>query len=384
MAVKRMILNETSYFGKGAIQEVANEAKMRGFKKALVVTDKDLLKFDVATKVTAILDEAELSYEIFDGIVPNPSIEDVQAGVKACQAAEADYIVAIGGGSPIDTAKAIGIIMTNPDFSDVISLEGVAETKKPSLPILAVPTTSGTAAEVTINYVITDKTNQRKFVCVDPHDIPIVAFVDSDMMMGMPTALCAATGMDALTHAIEGFITKGAWEMSDMLHIKAIGIIGHALRDSVAGDQEAREKMALGQYIAGMGFSNVGLGIVHSMAHPLGAFYDTPHGVANALLLPYVMEYNAESPAASKYIRIAEAMGVDTEGMTEAEGVKAAIEAVKALSLSINIPQKLHEINVKEEDIPALAVAAFNDVCTGGNPRPTSVEDIEALYRKAF
>lgn len=381
MAVNRMILNETSYFGKGAIQEVANEAKMRGFKKALVVTDKDLLKFDVATKVTAILDEAELSYEIFDGIVPNPSIEDVQAGVKACQAAEADYIVAIGGGSPIDTAKAIGIIMTNPDFSDVISLEGVAETKKPSLPILAVPTTSGTAAEVTINYVITDKANQRKFVCVDPHDIPIVAFVDSDMMMGMPTALCAATGMDALTHAIEGFITKGAWEMSDMLHIKAIGIIGHALRDSVAGDQEAREKMALGQYIAGMGFSNVGLGLVHGMAHPLSAWYDTPHGVACATLLPLIMDFNKEYTG-EKYREIAVAMGVEgAVDMSLAEVRNAAVQAVKQLGIDVGIPQSLTEIGMKEEDVQKIAEDAFRDVCSPGNPRDATLEEIIDLYK---
>ena len=380
MAVKRMILNETSYFGKGAIQEVANEAKMRGFKKALVVTDKDLLKFDVATKVTAILDEAELSYEIFDGIVPNPSIEDVQAGVKACQAAEADYIVSIGGGSPIDTAKAIGIIMTNPDFSDVISLEGVAETKKPSLPILAVPTTSGTAAEVTINYVITDKANQRKFVCVDPHDIPIVAFVDSDMMMGMPTALCAATGMDALTHAIEGYITAGAWELSDMFHLKAIEIISNNLRGAVENTPEGREGMALGQYIAGMGFSNVGLGIVHSMAHPLGALYDTPHGVANAIILPTVMEYNAEATG-EKYRDIAKAMGVEgTENMTQDEYRKAAVDAVKKLSQDVGIPSDLKDI-VKEEDIQFLAQSAYDDACRPGNPKDTSVEDIAKLYK---
>ena len=380
----RIMLNETSYHGAGAIEEIATEAKARAFKKAFVCSDPDLIKFGVTKKVTDILDKNGLAYEIYSDIKANPTIQNVQHGVEAFKKAGADYLIAIGGGSSMDTSKAIGIIIANPEFEDVRSLEGVAPTKKPCVPIIAVPTTAGTAAEVTINYVITDVERKRKFVCVDPHDMPVIAIVDPDMMSSMPKGLTASTGMDALTHAIEGYTTKAAWEMTDMFHLKAIEIISRSLRDAVDNKKEGREGMALGQYIAGMGFSNVGLGIVHSMAHPLGAFYDTPHGVANALLLPYVMEYNAESPAASKYIRIAEAMGVDTEGMTEAEGVKAAIEAVKALSLSINIPQKLHEINVKEEDIPALAVAAFNDVCTGGNPRPTSVEDIEALYRKAF
>lgn len=381
MTVNRMILNETSYFGKGAIKEVANEAKKRGFKKALVVTDKDLLKFEVATKVTAILDEAELSYEIFDGIVPNPSIEDVQAGVKACQTAGADYIVAIGGGSPIDTAKAIGIITTNPEFSDVLSLEGTADTKSPALPILAVPTTSGTAAEVTINYVITDKANQRKFVCVDPRDIPVVAFVDSDMMMGMPKGLCASTGMDALTHAIEGYITKGAWEMTDMLHIKAIEIISHALRDSVAGNQEAREKMALGQYIAGMGFSNVGLGLVHGMAHPLSAWYNTPHGVACATLLPLIMDFNKEHTG-EKYRDIAVAMGVKgAVDMSLSEARDAAVQAVKQLGIDVGIPQSLTEIGMKEADVSRVSEDALRDVCTPGNPRDVTVEEISALYK---
>lgn len=381
MTVNRMILNETSYFGKGAIQEVANEAKKRGFKKALVVTDKDLLKFKVATKVIAVLEEAGLAYDVYDGIVPNPTIADVQAGVKACQETAADYIVAIGGGSPIDTAKAIGIIMTNPDFSDVISLEGTAETKNPALPILAIPTTSGTAAEVTINYVITDAENHRKFVCVDPHDIPVVAFIDSDMMMGMPKGLCAATGMDALTHAIEGFITKGAWEMTDMLHIQAIEIISHALRDSVAGDQTGREKMALGQYIAGMGFSNVGLGLVHGMAHPLSAWYNTPHGVACATLLPLIMDYNKEFTG-EKYREIAIAMGV--EGAAEiplAEVRDAAVQAVKQLGIDVGIPQSLSEIGMKKEDVARIAEDAARDVCTPGNPRDVSVEEIIALYQ---
>lgn len=381
MTVNRMILNETSYFGKGAIKEVANEAKKRGFKKALVVTDKDLLKFEVATKVTAILDEAGLSYDIFDGIVPNPSIEDVKAGFKACQTAGADYIVAIGGGSPIDTAKAIGIITTNPDFSDVISLEGVADTKNPALPILAVPTTSGTAAEVTINYVITDKANQRKFVCVDPRDIPVAAFVDSDMMMGMPKGLCASTGMDALTHAIEGYITKGAWEMTDMLHIKAIEIISHALRDSVAGNQEAREKMALGQYIAGMGFSNVGLGLVHGMAHPLSAWYNTPHGVACATLLPLIMDFNKEYTG-EKYRDIAVAMGVEgAADMSLSEVRDAAVQAVKQLGIDVGIPQSLTEIGMKEADVSKVSEDALRDVCTPGNPRDATVDEISALYK---
>lgn len=381
MTVNRMILNETSYFGKGAIKEVANEAKKRGFKKALVVTDKDLLKFEVATKVTAILDEAGLSYDIFDGIVPNPSIEDVKAGVKACQTAGADYVVAIGGGSPIDTAKAIGIITTNPEFSDVISLEGVADTKNPALPILAVPTTSGTAAEVTINYVITDKANQRKFVCVDPRDIPVAAFVDSDMMMGMPKGLCASTGMDALTHAIEGYITKDAWEMTDMLHIKAIEIISHALRDSVAGNQEAREKMALGQYIAGMGFSNVGLGLVHGMAHPLSAWYNTPHGVACATLLPLIMDFNKEYTG-EKYRDIAVAMGVDgAADMSLSEVRDAAVQAVKQLGIDVGIPQSLTEIGMKEADVSKVSEDALRDVCTPGNPRDATVDEISALYK---
>lgn len=381
MSVNRMVLNETSYFGKGAIKEVVIEAKNRGFKKALVVTDKGLIKFEVATKVTSVLDEAGLSYEIYDSVVPNPTIADVQAGVRACKDAKADYIVAIGGGSPIDTAKAIGIIIKNPRFEDVISLEGVADTKNPALPILAIPTTSGTAAEVTINYVITDEANHRKFVCVDPHDIPVVAFVDSDMMMGMPKGLCASTGMDALTHAIEGYITKGAWEMTDMLHIKAIEIISHSLRDSVSGRQKAREEMALGQYIAGMGFSNVGLGLVHGMAHPLSAWYNIPHGVACATLLPLIMDYNKEFTD-ERYLDIAVNMGVEgVKSMSLSEVRDATVQAVKQLGIDVGIPQNIAELGVKIEDIPQIAEDAFRDVCTPGNPRDTSVKEIIELYK---
>ncbi|MGH1724992.1 lactaldehyde reductase [Enterococcus durans] len=381
MTVNRMILNETSYFGKGAIQEIAAEVKKRGFRKALVVTDKDLIKFEVATKVIDVLKQAGLDYEIFDGIVPNPTIEDVQAGVRAAKKAAADYLVAIGGGSPIDTAKAIGVIIENPEFSDVVSLEGVVDTKKPALPILAVPTTSGTAAEVTINYVITDKANSRKFVCVDPHDIPVVAFIDSDMMMGMPKGLCASTGMDALTHAIEGFITKAAWEMSDMLHIKAIEIISHSLRDSVAGKQSAREAMALGQYIAGMGFSNVGLGLVHGMAHPLSAWYNTPHGVACATLLPLIMDYNKEATG-EKYREIAIAMGIENADEMSLPDVRdAAVAAVKQLGIDVGIPQNLTELGMKEADVEQIAQDAYNDVCTPGNPRDTTIKEIISLYK---
>lgn len=381
----RFVLNETSYHGAGAIANIAVEAKNRAFKKAFVCSDPDLIKFGVTKKVLDVLDKDGLAYEVYDNIKPNPTIENVQSGVAAFKKSGADYLIAIGGGSSMDTAKAIGIIINNPEFADVRSLEGVAPTKKPAVPIIAVPTTAGTAAEVTINYVITDEANKKKMVCVDPKDIPVVAIVDSDLMMGMPKGLCASTGMDALTHAIEGYITKGAWELSDMVELRAIELIAGSLYDSVQGDPKARETMALAQYIAGMGFSNVGLGIVHSMAHPLGAFYDTPHGVANALLLPYVMEYNAESPAKPKYKAIAKAMGVQgTENMTDEEGVKAAVEAVRKLSLSINIPQKLHEINVKEEDLKDLSVAAFNDVCTGGNPRETNPDEILEIYKKAF
>lgn len=381
----RFILNETSYFGAGARESLADEAKARGFKKILFVTDKVLLECGVAGKVTEVLDKAGIAYETYCDIKANPTVKNVQDGVKAFKDCGADALVAVGGGSVMDTAKGIGIIVANPEYADVVSLEGVAPTKNKSVPMIALPTTSGTAAEVTINYVITDETNKKKMVCVDPHDIPVVAIVDSELMMGMPKGLCASTGMDALTHAIEGYITAGAWEMSDMVEIRAIELIHQSLFDSVNGDPKARETMALAQYVAGMGFSNVGLGIVHSMAHPLGAFYDTPHGVANALLLPYVLEYNAESPAKPKFRAIAKAMGVEgTESMNDDECVAAAIDAIRKLSVSINIPQKLSEINVKEEDLQALSVAAFNDVCTGGNPRPTSPEEILEIYKKAF
>jgi len=377
----RMILNETSYFGKGAIENVPTEFKARGFKKAAVITDKDLVKFEVATKVTKLLDEAGIDYTLYDGIVPNPTIQNVKDGLAFVKEAQADCIIAIGGGSPIDTAKAIAIIATNPEFSDVISLEGVADTKHPCLPILAVPTTSGTAAEVTINYVITDEENHRKFVCVDPHDIPLVAFVDSDMMMGMPKSLAAATGMDAMTHAIEGFITKGAWEMTDMLHIKAIEIIGRSLRDSVKGDQAGREAMALGQYIAGMGFSNVGLGLVHGMAHPLSAWYNIPHGVACASLLPTIMKYNKDFTG-EKYREIAIVLGIEGAEAMSLEDVRdAACQAIDQLSKDVGIPATISELGVKEEDIPAIAKDALNDVCTPGNPRDTTLEEIIELYR---
>ena len=377
----RMILNETSYFGKGAIENVPTEFKARGFKKAAVITDKDLVKFEVATKVTKLLDEAGVDYALYDGIVPNPTIQNVKDGLAFVQEAQADCIIAIGGGSPIDTAKAIAIIATNPEFSDVISLEGVADTKNPCLPILAVPTTSGTAAEVTINYVITDEENHRKFVCVDPHDVPLVAFVDSDMMMGMPKSLAAATGMDAMTHAIEGYITKGAWEMTDMLHIKAIEIIGRSLRDSVNGDQAGREAMALGQYIAGMGFSNVGLGLVHGMAHPLSAWYNIPHGVACASLLPTIMKYNKDFTG-EKYREIAIVLGIEGAETMSLEDVRdAACQAIDQLSKDVGIPATISELGVKEEDIPAIAKDALNDVCTPGNPRDTTLEEIIELYR---
>ena len=377
----RMILNETSYFGKGAIENVPTEFKARGFKKAAVITDKDLVKFEVATKVTKLLDEAGVDYALYDGIVPNPTIQNVKDGLAFVKEAQADCIIAIGGGSPIDTAKAIAIIATNPEFSDVISLEGVADTKHPCLPILAVPTTSGTAAEVTINYVITDEDNHRKFVCVDPHDIPLVAFVDSDMMMGMPKSLAAATGMDAMTHAIEGFITKGAWEMTDMLHIKAIEIIGRSLRDSVNGDQAGREAMALGQYIAGMGFSNVGLGLVHGMAHPLSAWYNIPHGVACASLLPTIMKYNKDFTG-EKYREIAIVLGIEGAETMSLEDVRdAACQAIDQLSKDVGIPATISELGIKEEDIPAIAKDALNDVCTPGNPRDTTLEEIIELYR---
>lgn len=376
----RIVLNETSYHGAGAIREIPGEVKVRGFRKAFVCSDPDLLKFGVTKKVTDVLDEAGLAYEIYSNIKPNPTIENVQTGVKAFQDSGADYIIAIGGGSSMDTAKAVGIIITNPEFADVRSLEGVAPTKNPCVPIIAVPTTAGTAAEVTINYVITDVEKKRKFVCVDTHDIPVIAVIDPDMMSSMPKGLTAATGMDALTHAIEGYITKGAWEMTDMFHLKAIEIISASLRGAVENTPEGREGMALGQYIAGMGFSNVGLGIVHSMAHSLGAVYDTPHGVGNAILLPTIMEYNAPCTG-DKYKYIAKAMGVEgVEEMSQEEYRRAAVDAVKKLSQDVGIPADLKEI-VKEEDLDFLSESAFADACRPGNPRDTSVEEIKALYK---
>lgn len=376
----RIVLNETSYHGAGAIKEIPTEVKARGFKKAFVCSDPDLIRFGVTKKVTDVLDAAGLAYEVYSDIKPNPTIENVQTGVAAFKASGADYLIAIGGGSSMDTAKAVGIIITNPEFEDVRSLEGVAPTKNPCVPIIAVPTTAGTAAEVTINYVITDVEKKRKFVCVDTHDIPVIAIIDPDMMASMPKGLTAATGMDALTHAIEGYITKAAWEMTDMFHLKAIEIISRSLRGAVDNTPEGRDGMALGQYVAGMGFSNVGLGIVHSMAHSLGAVYDTPHGVANAILLPTVMEYNAPCTG-DKYKYIAQAMGVeDVDGMSQEEYRKAAVEAVKKLSMDVGIPADLKEI-VKEEDLDFLSESAFADACRPGNPRDTSVEEIKALYK---
>lgn len=375
----RIVLNEVSYHGSGAIKEIVTEVKGKNLKKAFLCSDPDLIKFGVTTKVTSILDEAGLDYEVYSNIKPNPTIENVQTGVEAYKVSGADYIIAIGGGSSMDTAKAVGIIINNPEFEDVRSLEGVASTKNKCVPIIAVPTTAGTAAEVTINYVITDVEKNRKFVCVDTNDIPVVAIVDPDMMSSMPKGLTAATGMDALTHAIEGYITAGAWEMSDMFHLKAIEIISNNLRGAVENTAEGREGMALGQYIAGMGFSNVGLGIVHSMAHPLGALYDTPHGIANAIILPTVMEYNAEATG-EKYKHIAAAMGVKgTEDMTVEEYRKAAVDAVKKLSSDVGIPSDLKDI-VKSKDIQFLAESAYADACRPGNPKETSVDDIAKLY----
>ena len=377
--MNRFILNETSYHGSGAIAAIADEVKKRGFKKAFVCSDPDLVKFKVTDKVLSVLDKAKYKYELYTDIKPNPTIENVKHGVAAFKKSGADYIIAIGGGSSMDTAKAIGIIIANPKHEDVRSLEGAVDTENPSVPIIAVPTTAGTAAEVTINYVITDVDKNRKFVCVDPHDIPIVAIVDPDMMASMPKGLTAATGMDALTHAIEGYITKGAWALSDMFHLKAIEIIAKSLRGAVDNTPDGREGMALGQYVAGMGFSNVGLGLVHSMAHPLGALYDTPHGVANAILLPTVMEYNAECTG-DKYRDIAKAMGVKgTESMSEAEYRKAAVDAVRQLSHDVGIPANLKEI-VKKEDIPFLAQSAMDDACRPGNPKDPTKSDIEKIY----
>ena len=376
----RIVLNEISYHGKGAIQEIANEVKAHGFQKAFVCSDPDLIKFGVTAKVLAVLDGAGLAYEVYSNIKPNPTIENVQTGVAAFKASQADYIIAIGGGSSMDTAKAIGIIINNPEFADVRSLEGVAPTKNRGVFTIAVPTTAGTAAEVTINYVITDVEKNRKFVCVDVHDIPQIAVIDPDMMSTMPKGLTAATGMDALTHAIEGFTTKAAWDMTDMFHLKAIEIIAKSLRAAVEGTDEGREGMALGQYVAGMGFSNVGLGIVHSMAHPLGAVYDTPHGVANAIILPVVMEYNAECTG-EKYREIARAMGVKgVDEMSVAEYRTAAVNAVKQLSQDVGIPAKLEAL--KEEDLPFLAQSAYDDACRPGNPKDTNVADLTELFRK--
>ncbi len=376
----RIVLNETSYHGSGAILEIPGEVKRRGFQKAFLASDPDLIKFNVTSKITKILEENGMGYEIYSDIKPNPTIENVQTGVESFKASGADYIIAVGGGSSMDTAKAIGIIIANPEYEDVRSLEGVAPTKKPSVPIIAVPTTAGTAAEVTINYVITDVEKKRKFVCVDPHDIPIVAIVDPDMMSSMPKGLTAATGMDALTHAIEGYITKGANPITDMFNLKAVELIGKSLRGAVENTAEGREGMALGQYITGMGFSNCGLGIVHSMAHALGAVYDTPHGVANAILLPTIMEYNAETTG-EKYRDIARAMGVEgTESMTEEEFRKAAVDSVKKLSADVGIPADLTQI-VKEEDVQFLAESAAADACAPGNPREASLEDIIKLYQ---
>ena len=376
----RIMLNETSYHGSGAIQEIATEVKAHGFKKALVCSDPDLIKFGVTAKVTDILDKNGLEYELYSEIKPNPTIDNVKHGVETFKKSGADYLIAIGGGSSMDTSKAIGIIIANPEFEDVRSLEGVAPTKKPCVPIIEVPTTAGTAAEVTINYVITDVERKRKFVCVDPHDMPIIAIVDPDMMSSMPKGLTASTGMDALTHAIEGYTTKAAWEMTDMFHLKAIEIIARSLRSAVANEKEGREGMALGEYIAGMGFSNVGLGIAHSMAHTLGAVYDTPHGVACAMMLPIVMEYNADCTG-EKYREIARAMGVKgVDDMSVEEYRKAAIDAVAQLSVDVGIPTKLEAI--KEDDLDFLAESAHADACAPGNPKDASVEDLKALFRK--
>ncbi|MBO7257680.1 MAG: lactaldehyde reductase [Alphaproteobacteria bacterium] len=381
---KRFILNETSYHGAGAVKEIIPEITSRGFKKALIVTDEDLVKFGVVKRVTDLLDDAKMPYAIYDKVKANPSVDVVKNGVEAFKTAGADYLIAIGGGSPQDTAKGIGIIINNPEFADVVSLEGVAPTKHKAVPMIAIATTAGTAAETTINYVITDEEKRRKFVCVDPHDIPVVAVVDPEMMSTMPKGLTAATGMDALTHAIEGYTTLAAWELADTLNLKAIELIARSLRGAVQNDAKGREDMALGQYMTGMAFSNVGLGVVHGMAHPLSAFYDTPHGVANAVLLPYVMEFNADYTG-EKFREIARAMGVKgVDEMTESEYRMAAINAVKQLSADVGIPATLKEIGVKEEDLDALADAAMADVCTGGNPRPCTKELVLEVYKTAF
>ena len=380
----RFMLNETSYHGYGAINEIVNEVKSRGFKKGLIVTDADLVKFKVVKKVTDLLEAAGLPYAIYDKVKANPTVDMVKEGVAAFKEAGADYLIAIGGGSPQDTGKGIGIIINNPEFADVVSLEGTAATKNKAVPMIAVATTAGTAAETTINYVITDEAKRRKFVCVDPHDLPAVAIVDPDMMSSMPKGLTASTGMDALTHAIEGYTTLAAWELADTLNLKAIELIGRSLRAAVDNDPKGREDMALGQYMTGMAFSNVGLGVVHGMAHPLSAFYGIPHGVANAVLLPYVMEFNKDYTG-EKFREIARVLGVDgVDGMNETEYRQAAIDAVRKLSLDVNIPQTLKEIGVQEEDLPALAEAAMADVCIGGNPRPCTFELVLDVYKKAF
>ena len=377
----RIILNETSYFGPGAIQEIVPEVQNRGCKKVMVVTDKDLMKFQVATKVTGLLDAKGIAYEVYDKIKANPTIENVQEGVKACKECGADILVAIGGGSAIDTSKAIAIIMKNPEFADVRSLEGASPTKHKAMPIIAVSTTSGTAAEVTINYVITDTEKHRKFVCADPHDIPVVAIVDSEMCASMPPRLCASTGMDALVHAIEGYITKGAWELTDMMHLKAIEIISKNLRKSVKGDPEGRKEMALGQYIAGMGFSNVGLGIDHSMAHPLSAVYDIPHGMACAILLAPVLKFNAPDTG-ERYREVARAMGVDgVDAMDQATYQQAAIAAIQQLADDVGIPRRLSELGVQEKDLQFLADSAIADACTPGNPRDVTAAQIVEIYQ---
>lgn len=383
--INRFVLNEISYFGPGAREVLPQEIKRLGLKKAFVTTDKDLLKFGVADKVLKVLDTASIPYDIFSEIKPNPTVSNVKAGVTAFATSGADFILAIGGGSSIDTTKAIGIISNNPEFTDVVSLEGVAPTKKKSVPIIALPTTAGTAAEVTINYVITDEKNHKKMVCVDPNDIPAIAIVDAELMYTLPKNLTASTGLDALTHAIEGLITKGAWEMSDMFEIKAIEMINRYLATAVfePTNAEARNGIAVAQYIAGMAFSNVGLGVVHGMAHPMGAIFDIPHGVANALLLPVVMEFNAPA-ALDKYVDIAKAMNVYTYNMSKEAAAKAAVEAVKALSVKVGIPQHLSELGIKEEDLPRLAASAIADVCTPGNPRKVTEEIILELYKKVF
>ena len=383
--IKRIILNEMSYFGAGSRSVLADEIKRRGYKKVFIVTDNDLVKFGVAGEVTAVLERAAIPFVVFSDVKQNPTVKQVKLGGEEFAVSGADVIVAIGGGSPIDTAKAIGIIATNPQFIDVVSLEGVADTKNKSIPIIALPTTAGTAAEVTINYVITDEENVKKMVCVDPNDIPVLSIVDAELMVSMPKGLTAATGMDALTHAIEGYITKGAWEMSDLFELKAIEMIAKYLPIAVESptDIEAREGMALAQYIAGMGFSNVGLGLVHGMAHPLGAYYDIPHGVANALLLPIIMKYNATS-CIDKYREIAKAMGVNTVGLSKIEAAHAAVDAVKALAVKVGIPERLRDLNVAEESLEKLALSAFNDICTPGNPRNVTLDEILNLYKKAF